>query len=139
MIPLGWKDSGTTLTAPNGHTVTLGFRDYILNHNWDAADWPLEEAHAQDPLELSNPSIGKGTIQTFRKTVLEWTSTLGVFVAWSGQELLKLRALLAQGKAETPVVTINTQAAISTIQSVLSALQPTIPALQSVVKDLEPS
>lgn len=139
MVPLGWKDNGTTLTAPNGHFVTLGFRDYVLNNNWNPGDWPLEEAHTQDPLELSNPSIGKGTLQTFRKTVLEWTPTLGVFEAWSGQELLKMRALLAQDKAETPVVVPNTQQAISTIQSVLPSLQAAIPALQSVVKDLEPS
>lgn len=77
--------------------------------------------------------------QVFRSTVLEWTPTLGVFVAWSGQELLKMRALLAQDKPEPPVVTLNTQAAVSTLNATISALQTTIPALQSVVKDLEPS
>lgn len=139
MVPKGWTDTGATLTAPNGITVTLGFRDYVLNNNWDANNWPLEEAHAQDPLELSNPGIGNGTQQTFRMSVLEWTPALGVFVAWSGQELLKMRALLAQNKPEPPVVTVNTQAAISTIQATIAALQTSIPALQSVVKDLEPS
>lgn len=139
MVPTGWKDTGATLTAPNGHTVTLGFRDYILSHQWDSNNWPLEEAHAQDPLELSNPSLGHGTQQVFKTTVLEWTPSGGVFVAWVGQELLKMRALLAQNKPETPVVVPNTQAAISTIQAVTTALQSAIPALQSAAKDLEPS
>ncbi len=132
MVPLGWKDNGATLTAPNGHTVTLGFRDYVLNHNWDAGNWPLEEAHAQDPLELSNPSLGHGTQQVFHVTVLEWTPTHGVFVAWGGQELLKLRELLAQDKPQTPVVTVNTAQAVSSIQA-------SIAALQSALHTLEPS
>jgi hypothetical protein len=139
MVPLGWKDSGATLTAPNGHTVTLGFRDYILNHNWEPGDWPLEEAHAQDPLELSNPGLGHGTIQTFRKTVLEWTPTKDVFESWVGQELLALRAKLAQNVPSTPIVTINTQAAISSLQAVSTALQSMESAVLAVIKDLEPS
>lgn len=139
MVPAGWKDSGATLTAPNGHTVTLGFRDYILNHQWNAGNWPLEEAHAQDPLELSNPGLGHGTQQVFHSTVLEWTPTKGVFVSWVGQELLALRAKLAQNQPTTPIVTINTTQAISTLQGLLLPLQAAIPAIQSVIKDLEPS
>jgi hypothetical protein len=132
MIPLGWTDNGATLTAPNKIPVTLGFRDYILNNTWNPADWPLEEAHAQNPLELSNPGIGGGTLQTFRMTVLEWTPTLGVFEAWSGQELLALRAKLAQNTPSTPIVTINTAQAVSTLKTVQVALQ-------TVLHDLEPS
>lgn len=125
MIPVGWSDNGTTLTAPNGYTVTLGFRDYVLNNNWPAANWPLEEAHGQTPLELSNPGLGGGTQQVFRWSVLEWTPSQGVFVAWSGQELLKLRSLLAQN--ETP--TTNTQA-ISDLQTVQAAIGSVITTLK---------
>lgn len=132
MIPAGWKDNGATLTAPNGHTVTLGFRDYILNHQWDANNVPLEEAHGQTPLELSNPSLGSGTQQVFKTTVLEWTPTKGVFVSWVGQELLKLRELLALNAPTTPVVTVNTAQAVSSIQA-------SIAALQSALHTLEPS
>lgn len=132
MVPQGWTDNGTTLTAPNGHTITLGFRDYVLNHNWDSNNLPLEEAHAQIPLELSNPSLGGGTQQVFRWSVLEWTPSGGVFVAWVGQELLKMRELLAQNKPEPPVVTVNTAQAISSIQA-------SIAALQSALHTLEPS
>src|SRR5580765_731810 len=37
-IPQGWKDDGHTLTAPNNIDVVLGFRDWILSHNWDAGN-----------------------------------------------------------------------------------------------------
>lgn len=139
MVPTGWTDNGATLTSPNGITVTLGFRDYILNNNWPSGNWPIEEAHAQDPLELSNPGLGHGTQQVFRWSVLEWTPSGGVFVSWVGQELLALRAKLAQNQPEPPVVTINTQAAISTLQGLLPPLQAAISAIPLVIKDLEPS
>lgn len=91
-IPSGWKDDGRVLTAPNGLTVILGFRDYVLTHDWDQNNWPLEQEHAQVPLELSNLGLGAGTQQTFRETLLGWTQQRGVFEEWMGQELLTLRA-----------------------------------------------
>ena len=40
-VPDGWHDDGNdTLTAPSGCIVTGGFREYIVNHPWDAADQP---------------------------------------------------------------------------------------------------
>src|SRR5258706_16346085 len=91
-VPNGWHDDGTTLTAPNGHRVVRGFRGYILNHNWDPANVPLEEEVALNPLEESHHSLGAGTQQVFNWTVLEWTSSRGVLVAWSGKELMWLRS-----------------------------------------------
>ncbi len=91
-IPVGWQDDGTTLTAPNGHRVVLGFREYILSHGWDEHNLPLEEEVWLDPLEESNPSLGAGSQQVFNWTTLEWTPSRGVFVAWTGQELMKVRA-----------------------------------------------
>ena len=91
MVPKDWHDDGTTLTAPNGHKVVRGFRDYVLSHYWDPGNYPLEEEVGRNPLEESNPSLGAGTQQVFRWTVLEWTQQRGVFVAWVGQEFLKLR------------------------------------------------
>lgn len=91
-IPSGWHDDGTTLTAPNGHKVKLGFRQYILTHGWDPNNMPLQEETACSPVEEANPSLGAGTQQIFNWTTLEWTSARGVFVAWTGPELLKVRA-----------------------------------------------
>ena len=97
--PAGWHDDGVTLTAPNNIPVVRGFRDYVRTHQWDAGNWPLEPEHAQSPLELSNTSLGNGTQQVFRWTVLEYTPTRGVFVAWCGQEMLWMRAKLNASKA----------------------------------------
>jgi hypothetical protein len=91
-IPAGWRDNGTTLTAPNGHIVVRGFREYILAHTWNEHNLPLEEEVSLNSLEESNPSLGGGSQQVFNWTTLEWTTSRGVFVAWTGQELLKVRA-----------------------------------------------
>lgn len=87
-IPAGWQDDGAALTAPNGHKVVRGFRAYILARHWDSEDWPLHEEEAADPLEISNPGLGAGTRQIFRKTMLEWTQERGVFESWIGEILL---------------------------------------------------
>lgn len=91
-IPAGWKDDGLTLTAPNGHKVVRGFREYILTHPWHPENVPLQEEAGRTPLEESNPSLGGGTQQVFNWTMLEWTPSRGVFVAWIGRELLQLRS-----------------------------------------------
>jgi len=90
-VPKGWQDDGTTLTAPNGHHVKLGFRKHILSTNWDTNNMPLQEEGGLSPVEESNPSLGAGTQQVFSWTTLEWTPSRGVFVAWTGAELLKVR------------------------------------------------
>lgn len=92
VVPPGWHDDGATLTAPNGHKVVRGFRAYILANHWHPANMPLQEEQGRDPLEESNPALGGGTQQVFNWTALEWTPARGVFVAWIGQELLRLRA-----------------------------------------------
>lgn len=92
MIPAGWRDDGVTLVAPNNYKVILGFRRYVLTHTWDPANLPLQTENARSPLEESNPALGAGTQQIFNWTILEWTPARGVFVAWTGPELLKLRA-----------------------------------------------
>lgn len=93
-VPLNWHDSNNVLTAPNGIRITDGFRTYVLTHNWDAGNIPLEAAHGLSPLELSNPGLGNGTRQSFRWIVLEWTSKGGVFEAYAGQELVAALNLL---------------------------------------------
>jgi len=95
-VPIKWTDNNNVLTAPNGLRIVKGFRDFVLSHPWSGDNWPIEEEHAQSPLELSNIHLGSGTQQMFRWTCLEWTPQNGVFVMWIGQELLALRAKMAQ-------------------------------------------
>jgi hypothetical protein len=86
--PTGWTDDGTTLKSPDGTPVQLGFRDRILNSNWDPANIPLEPEQHLAIVEQSNPSLGAGQAQTFRMDRLEYTEKMGVFAGWLGQELL---------------------------------------------------
>jgi GH25 family lysozyme M1 (1,4-beta-N-acetylmuramidase) len=99
-VPSGWSDDGTTLKAPDGTPVTLGFRDHILNSNWDPNNIPLEQVQHLTAIELSNPSLGDGQAQTFRWKRLEYTPKTGVFEGWLGQELVwyqkDVKALNAQ-------------------------------------------
>lgn len=92
VIPANWHDDGVTLTAPNGVTVKLGFREWVLSHNWDKDNWPLEAERSLNPVEYSNVALGAGSWQPFRWKVLEWTEKRGVFEGWCGQELLYLRS-----------------------------------------------
>jgi N-acetyl-anhydromuramyl-L-alanine amidase AmpD len=87
MIPAGWHDDGTTLTAPNGHKVVRGFRQYILKQAWDPNNYPLEEERHADPVEKYYPS-DEGTLQTFNYSRLCWTPKRGVYVMGVGNEIL---------------------------------------------------
>lgn len=58
----GWSDDGATLTAPNGKTVHLGFRDWLLTHAWVASNVPTSE-------ELGDRG---GTTQRFTCNQLHW-------------------------------------------------------------------
>jgi len=102
-VPTGWSDNATSkiLTAPNGISVILGFRDHILaDPNWDPANWPLEPEQHLDLLEQSNTSLGGGQAQMFRWKRLEYTEKMGVFEGWLGQELLWYQKQYAAMTAE---------------------------------------
>jgi|GEM_PF-665557 len=93
-VPTGWRDDGQTLTAPNGQRVVLGFRWYILNHPWEPDNWPLEREHYADQIDITNPSLGSGTIQHFRRTILGWSEQSGdICELWSGAIALQWETL----------------------------------------------
>ncbi len=104
--PAGWRDDGTTLTAPNGHKVVHGFRTKVLAGGWDAADVPLEEEHQVAHVENYYASDA-GAIQTFRYTRLCYTAARGVYRMGIGNELLGCEKALAACKAAAPVPTIQ--------------------------------
>lgn len=120
-VPTGWKDDGTTLTAPNGFVVVKGFREYVLQNAWEPYNWPLENEHAVSQEEMSNPSLGGGTQQVFRSTVLEWTNTRGVYQMWVGQELLAVRAMLARYQS---AASLDPSVLHQLLVSVVNATQP---------------
>lgn len=107
-IPTGWHDDGSTLTAPNGMPVRLGFRDYILNHTWSPDNVPLSPEFHTDQVILHNPSCGAGQVQLFRDSVLWWTQAKGVINEQQlGNEINALRSALAT--AVTRVQTLKQQ------------------------------
>ena len=99
-IPTGWKDDGTTLTAPNGHVVVLGFRGYVLAHNWAPDNVPLESERGVEALEWQNPAAGAGSRQVFLRTALRWNPGADVAEIALGPELLALEAQLVAAKQQ---------------------------------------
>lgn len=99
VIPTGWSDDGTTLTAPNGVVVVQGFRDVVLAQAWDADNWPLAPERGLASVEPGNPAIGAGTRQEFRKGALGWTAARGAYQIWIGQDVLPLSARVADLEA----------------------------------------
>jgi hypothetical protein len=96
-IPQGWKDDGAALSAPNGHRVISGFRNYILSHEWDGGNVPLGEEYRADPVQLHRPDLGAGVRQLFRDGVLWYVEGLGpVYEAYLGLELDAAYQLLAE-------------------------------------------
>jgi hypothetical protein len=90
-IPVGWRDDGATLLAPNNVKVVHGFRDWVLTHTWSKDNWPVDVEQFLPSLEASNPSLGAGSQQLFRFSMLGWTKERGVFEEWVGVELAYLR------------------------------------------------
>lgn len=117
MVPAGWNDNGSVLTCPNGNVATLGFRQYILDNEWDAGDYLLENAEGLANVEESNTTLGSGTRQITRLHSLEWTNDRGVFVGWIGQELLYV-------KKDRD----NCRTIISQLQSQISILKQGVPS-----------
>lgn len=90
-VPAGWNDNNGILTCPNGKTAKLGFRQHILDSNWDASDYILQEEQYVNSVEESNTSLGAGSFLVTRNKRLEWTQTRGVFEGWLGQEYLYVK------------------------------------------------
>lgn len=95
-LPQGWSDDGRLLYAPDKKfPVVLGFRNHVLTFpgGWEADNWPMEAEHHMSQLEYSNPALGAGQQQIFRKCVLEYLPKENRIVhMWIGQELLALRS-----------------------------------------------
>lgn len=147
-VPAGWKDDGTTLTAPNGFKVMNGFRLKVLSYGTWPYGLPRENEVSLPSLELQNPNLGAGSRQTFDMCRLEWTPKMGVFVSYIGGELLAyeslrstlnqqiatLNATIAQLQASSGGVTPAMQQAINDAEAAVAALQTQAAALDAELK-----
>jgi N-acetyl-anhydromuramyl-L-alanine amidase AmpD len=96
-IPQGWRDNGTTLTAPNGQPVIHGFRSTVLGRGWDPANVPMApEGEVLAPANPLDPHSGPGVTQYFRDTVLVWFHGNGAIAQVpAGQLAFTLKGQLA--------------------------------------------
>jgi hypothetical protein len=108
-LPDGWSDDGEKLTAPNGVSIVLGFRHWILSHRWNPADMPLAPEAGANPVELSDPTSGSGTRLITLYSEFAWTKSKGVWNAAVGRELWTTLAELEE-LSVTPAPTGTTSA-----------------------------
>lgn len=122
-IPIGWTDANNALTAINGYKVVAGFRLHILKAAaWNAANQPLEEETYPAQVLLHNASIGGGSRQCFRYSVLWYTqmkgvveeSELGAEIKAAYDLIASLQAQIATLKAQQP--TTNSAAIIAALK-----------------------
>lgn len=132
-VPTGWKDDGSTLTAPNGKTVRLGFRDYILAHTWEPNMVPLTKEYL----------TATGSEQDFR-IALTWTKATNSLTTAQGPEFAdQLAAANASVTAEQQQVT-QAQAAqqaaeaqLASAQQALAVAQQALAAANAKINELE--
>ena len=130
MIPQGWKDDGTTLTAPNGVPVKAGFRDYVLNYagGWNAENWPLAPEQSLAETELAIHS-GEGSLLIFRTFAVAWYALRGVVTIWTGAELF---AWIQQSKAQATKIAAY-EGLIKTCDAQILALQAQLKVVQTPI------
>lgn len=136
-VPVGWRDDGTVLTAPNGITVRTGFREWVLTNPWDTDNVPLAEEEAANPVELGFTQTHgpqSGTRQLFLYTELCWTAARGVYVASVGRELCTALQKLA---APAPVQPTTPVIAAPNIADALVQVQVAQTALSRAQADLQ--
>ncbi len=122
--PEGWTDMNNELTAPNGNKVVLGFRQYILTHDWQSDDVPLENEHGE--------SGSGGTAQLFACTKLRYTPAKGVFKDDIGRQLeaaqQRIAALDAQlARSQPGALTDGQKAALKAAEEAGDGLKRAFP------------
>ncbi len=78
VVPSGWHDDGTTLVAPNGVHVVLGFRKFVLFNNWESSNIPLGVEEWSDHVDPFDTSSEPGSNQFFTNCSLRYTVSNGV-------------------------------------------------------------
>lgn len=135
MVPTGWKDNGTILTAPNGVEVQHGFRQTVLNSTWDSANWPLGNEYAILQVEDNDPSTKLpkgGTAQDFMYGGLYYDANSGhIGNRKIGQDYEYQKS---QANAALAAVT-SLQAQIASLQQQISSQIPS--AVQQAINDAD--
>lgn len=153
----GWKDDGTTLTAPNGYIVTTGFRDYILTHAWAPGEVPVGNEQTVDYIMLTpdgGTGWGGGSVQYFLHSALGWSRSrdviileeIGLDAHYMRSEIATLQAQLlqaqqaiaaaAQEEANEPQP-VDNSAAVAAANAALTQAASSIQAAQTAVSEVK--
>ena len=135
-VPSGWRDDGTTLTAPNGKVIVKGFRDWVLAHAWDKNNVPEANEQSFSQVVLSNPVHGAGTVQFFRDCQLAWTQQENVWAVYTGNEAMYLRAQHDSLSAQVTALQTQLANALASLQQAQQTQQftPQDAKLLSLIK-----
>lgn len=145
MLPAGWTDDGTTLTAKNGIVVVRGFRNKVLDAaSWDSDDVPNTVEFHADQVLYHRPDLGAGQVQTFRDHYMWFTSTrgvvlekeLGLEIFLRDKKIADLEAQLAAGGGGTPPPPPDTSALKAALDAVVADLQKASTDAQAAETDL---
>ena len=119
LVAAGWHDDGTTLTAPNGHTLHEGFRGLILDApSWDVTDQPLDDGY----IDRVTPGAS-GQFTTYHS--FHWDGAK-CWAAPAGPELQATETTMAtlQGQLDTAnALTIALQTQATQLQAQVTQLQ----------------
>jgi hypothetical protein len=144
-IPTSWHLSpdGKTLYCPNhkagGPDIPIvdPIKAYILANPWPSANVALQAQTHMTAMELSNPALGSGIVQTFRYARLEVPDSGAqaghVIFGWLGVELEYLYA--ESISAATQMGALEGQ--VRTFENQVAGLQQEVAALQAQVAGLQ--
>lgn len=136
-VPTGWQDERGALIAPNGVPVIAGFKSYVENNPWDAANVPLGAEFHSEIVLLHNASVGAGQVQLFASSMLWYTPAKGVVnegqmgreIDAAYGEIATLQAKIATLQAAPPVpvpapapVAPDVKAAVDQVIAILQPL-----------------
>lgn len=127
-VPAGWHDDGKTLTAPNGKTVLLGDRDYILNHNWAGDNVPVDDGERYiSSLLYQDGRWGPGSRRVFRYSYLVYPTNPDPALGLTKNTVYEIRQLGPEVLfLESTLATLSSQ--IEKLQTELASANATISA-----------
>lgn len=98
-VPQSWSDDGKTLQGTNGIAIVLGFRQFVLDHDWNPENQAAEAEHEAINIPGDPNFPNHGTEQQFLFGGLQYTPERGVEGYRSGEALVNTRKQLEEAQA----------------------------------------
>lgn len=137
MVPTGWSDNGSILTAPNNLTVHGMIRSTVLASTWAGNNWPVTEEYPITTVEDGvGPALQPGSVaQDFLYSSLYFSQAdmhvgnrkIGQDYGYQKQQAATNAAAVATLTAQVTSLTKN----VAGLTSQVSALQAQVAQLQA--------